>query len=166
MKIVTCVVLALLQQVGSELPALKLKSVEGKTFDLVELNRAGVIIAVVSWSEKCPSGTPTRERLMSIGDRYADEKRVLVLGVNSFGDSREEVSRQAQAFRFPLIQDEDKSVGKAFGAKKVNSAYVYKDGKLFWHGGISPRGDDGMDKAIDAAFKGEAAPPSGRDFVG
>src|SRR5688572_6237651 len=155
MKIVTCAVLVLIQQVGSELPPLKLKSVDGKEFNLAELSREGKVIAFVSWSEKCPSGKPTLERARAIGERYATDKRVLFVAVNSYGDTREDLSRHAQDLKFPLIHDADKSVGKALGAKRVNAAYVYKDGKLFWHGGISPLGDDGMDKAVDAALKGE-----------
>lgn len=165
MKVAVVIALALAQQVGAELPPLKLSTVDGKELDLNALSREGKLVALVSWSESCPSGKPTRDPLRKLGGSFAKDVRVTLVAVNSYGDPAEEVARQAQGFRIPFVHDADQAAARALGARRVNAAYVYKNGKLFWHGGLSPSGAE-LKRAIDAALKGAAAPPSGGRFMG
>ncbi|HYF00064.1 MAG TPA: redoxin domain-containing protein [Planctomycetota bacterium] len=152
--------------VGGEVPDMTLKSIDGKESKLSELNKAGKVVVIVSWSPDCPSGAVPR--ITEVGNKYAGNEKVAFFGVNAYGETAEKCAAvvKDQGVKYPVVHDEDKSVSKALGAKKVNAAYVIKDGKLFWRGGAMKNGKDHLEQAIEAALSGAAAPPSDKDKLG
>ena len=48
----------------------------------------------------------------------------------------------------------------------LNSAYVISGDKLFWRGGVTSKGTDGLADAIQAALDGKPAPDSDKKFAG
>ena len=152
--------------VGGEVPDLTLKSLDGKEQTLSELQKAGKVVVLVSWSPDCPSGAVGR--ITEVGNKYADNEKVAFFGVNAFGESAEKCAAvvKDQGVKYGVMHDADKSVSKALGAKRVNTAYVVKDGKLFWRGAAMKNGKDHLEKAIEAALGGAAAPPSDKDKLG
>ena len=155
-------------EVGKDVPDLKLKSVDGKECSTADLSKEGKVIAIVSWSVDCPSGKPTIPRSTEIAKKFADNAKVVFVGVSTYGDTEDKIKSYAkdQGISYPLVCDSDKAIGKALGAKKVNSAYVIKDGKLFWKGGVTKDGKDPLADAIQAALDGKPAPASDNKFAG
>jgi peroxiredoxin len=155
-------------EVGKDVPDLKLKSVDGKECSVANLSKEGKVIAIVSWSVDCPSGKPCIPRATEVAKKFADNSKVVFVGISSYGDSEDKIKSYAkdQGIGYPIVCDSDRSLGKALGAKKVNSAYVIKDGKLFWRGGITKDGKDPLADAIQAALDGKPAPASDNKFAG
>lgn len=152
--------------VGGEVPDMTLKSVDGKESKLSELKTAGKVVVIVSWSPDCPSGAVPR--ITEVGNKYAGNEKVAFFGVNAYGETADKCAAVAkdQGVKYTVVHDGDKSVSKVLGAKKVNAAYVIKDGKLFWRGGAMKNGKDHLEQAIEAALSGAAAPPSDKDKLG
>jgi peroxiredoxin len=153
--------------VGSPAPAVDLKSLDGKACNLLDLAKEKVVV-IVSWSVDCPSGKPCIPRATEVARKFADNPKVAFIAVNSYGDAPDKLQAYAKEndITYPIVHDGDKKIGKALGAKKVNSAYVFAGGKLFWRGGITRDGKDPLVEAIEAALSGKAAPEGNRNFAG
>lgn len=152
--------------VGGEVPEMTLKTLDGKAYTLSELQKEGKVVAIVSWSPDCPSGAVGR--ITEVGNKYAGHDKVVFVGVNAYGETAEKCSAvvKDKDVKYPVVHDADKSLSKTLGAKRVNTAYVIKDGKLFWRGGAMKNGKDHLEQAIEAALSGAAAPPSDKDKLG
>ena len=74
----------------------------------------------------------------------AGNEKVLYLGVSSYGDVADKLAAYAKEkeIKYSLCHDEGKAIAKVLGAKRVNSAFVFAKGKLFWSGGMTAKGDD------------------------
>jgi peroxiredoxin len=162
LALATALALALAPQ-ATDAPALKLKSVDGKEYDVAALSKEKVVV-IVSWSFDCPSGKPCIGRADAIGEKLAGNDKVVYLGVSSYGDVADKLAAYAKekGIKYSLCHDGDKSAAKALGAKKVNSAYVFAKGKLFWSGGITAKGDDPVLTAVEAAIAGTPAPAANK----
>ncbi len=156
------------QQVGSDCPDIKFKSVDGKECQLHALCKEGKVVVLVSWSVDCPSGKPCIGRNTEVAKKYAGNAKVAYIGVSSYGDTADKLAAYAKenSIPHPIVCDADKSIAKTLGAKQVNSAYVVKGCKLFWYGGITKDGKDKLVDAIEAALNDKPAPDSGGKFVG
>jgi peroxiredoxin len=156
------------QQVGSDVPDLSFKSVDGKECQLHALCKSGKVVAIVSWSVDCPSGKPCIPRATEVAKKYAGNDKVVFLAVSSYGDTAEKLAAYVKenSISYPVVVDADKKIGRALNAKQVNSAYVVKGCKLFWYGGITKDGKDKLVDAIEAALGDKGAPESGGKFVG
>ncbi|MFN3484451.1 MAG: redoxin domain-containing protein [Planctomycetota bacterium] len=154
-------------EVGAPAPAVELKSLDGQVCNLAELSKEKVVV-IVSWSVDCPSGKPCIPRATEVAKKFADNPKVVFVAVNSYGDAPDKLAAYAKenGIAYPIVHDADKKIGKALGAKKVNSAYVFAGGKLFWRGGITKDGKDPLVEAIEAALSGKAAPEGNRNFAG
>jgi peroxiredoxin len=154
--------------VGGDVPDISLKALDGKECSIAGLSKDGKVIAVVSWSQDCPSGKPCIGRASDVGNKFKDNAKVAFIAVSSYGDSAEKLAAYAKenGLSYPMVHDGDKKIARHFGAKQVNSAYVIKDGKLFWRGGINSKGTDDLANAIQAALDGKPAPDSDKKFAG
>jgi peroxiredoxin len=154
-------------EVGAAAPPLELKSLDGKTCNLAALAKEKVVV-IVSWSVDCPSGKPCVPRATDVAKKFADNPKVAFIAVSSYGDAPDKLQAYAKenGIAYPIVHDGDKKIGKALGAKKVNSAYVFSGGKLFWRGGITRDGKDPLVEAIEAALSGKPAPEGNLKFAG
>jgi peroxiredoxin len=165
MKSVFAAALALvaLAPQGTDAPSIALKTVDGKECNLAEISKEKVVL-IVSWSMDCPSGKPCIGRADAIGEKLAGNDKVVYLGVSSYGDVADKLAAYAKekGIKYGLCHDGDKSIARALGAKKVNSAFVFAKGKLFWSGGITAKGDDPVLTAVEAAIAGTPAPAANK----
>jgi peroxiredoxin len=154
--------------VGGDVPDIGLKALDGKECSIKGLSDGGKVIAIVSWSIDCPSGKPCIPRATEVAKKFAGNDKVVFIGVSSYGDSAEKLGsyHKENSLSYPLVHDGDKKIAKHLGAKQVNSAYVVSGGKLFWRGGITKDGKDGLADAIQAALDGKPAPESDKKFAG
>ena len=146
-------------EVGKPVPDVKL----GKD-SLAELTKAGKVVAVYFWSEKCPFGPPMFKELKDVTDKYAENDKVKFIAVSAFGEPAADVEAWAKtnALKAPLVFDEARSIAKHFGAGKVNFSFVIDaKGTLIYRGGLEP-----VEDAIEAALTGKAAPKSDAPFKG
>jgi peroxiredoxin len=150
-------------QEAKDAPAVKIKTVDGKEYDLAAVSKEKVVV-IVSWSFDCPSGKPCIGRADAIGEKLAGNEKVLYLGVSSYGDVADKLAAYAKEkeIKYSLCHDEGKAVAKALGAKKVNSVFVFAKGKLFWSGGITAKGDDPVLTVVEAAIAGTPAPAANK----
>ena len=106
-------------------------------------------IVVLQWfNEDCPFIQRHYEAktFSSLNDKYAD-KGVVQLAIDSTGastpaDNQKWVS--SHALKFPILQDRDHKVAKAYGARTTPHMFVIdKDGKVAYTGAIDndPEGD-------------------------
>lgn len=152
--------------IGGDVPDIALKSLDGKEAKLADLKTK--VVAIVSWSSDCPSGKPTIARSTAVAKEFADNDKVAFYAVSSYGDKEEKLKTLIKELeiKYPIVCDSDKSIAKTLGARQVNSAYVIKEGKLFWRGGVTKNGKDDFAAAIKAALDGKEAPASDKKFGG
>ncbi len=155
-------------EIGKEVPDITFKSIEDKELKLSDMTKEGKVVAVVSWSPSCPSGKNCISRATEIAGKFAGEKKVQFIAVCSYGDTRESLKEYCRqnGITYMVCYDEGGKIARHFGARKVNSAYVVREGKLFWRGGILADGKDSCADAITAAVEGKPAPPSDREKLG
>ncbi len=153
-------------RVGGEVPDIDFKLVDGKELKLSDLAKEGKVVMVVSWSPSC--GSNALDRVNEIVKKYAENKKVVPIGVCAYGDTAEEMKRylKSKEMDYPVMHDADKAVSKKLGAKRVNSTYVVAEGKLFYRGGVMRNGKDKVADAIEAALGGKHAPESDTDKLG
>ncbi len=153
---------------GKEVPEISFKTLDGKELKLSGLSKQGKVVVLVSWSPKCPSGRVCIPRCTEIAGKFADNDKVALIAVNSYGDTESGLKKYTaeNKIAYPVVHDADKSIGRLLGARKVNSTYVIKDGKLFWHGGVRKDGKDIVPEVIQAALEGKPAPESVKKFPG
>ena len=155
-------------ELGGNVPEITVSSVDGKKFNPTALSKEGKVVAVVSWSFKCPSGRPCIPRATDVAKKYKGNDKVVFLAVCSYGETPSQLKDYVEenSISYTVCHDEGKKLAKLYRARQVNSSYVLKDGKLFWRAGIKRNGKDQLDAAIKAALAGSAAPQSDSRFAG
>ena len=155
-------------EIGGDVPAITVKSLDGKEFNPTALSKEGKVVAVVSWSFTCPSGHPVIPRNTEIAKKYAGNDKVVFFGVNSYGETPEQLKAYVKenSISYAICHDGGKRFARLYNTKQVNSAYVLKGGKLFWRAGVKKNGKDSLVDAIEAALAGKAAPQSDYRFGG
>lgn len=155
-------------ELGGNVPDITVKSVDGKEYNPTKLSKEGKVVAVVSWSFKCPSGRPVIPRNTSIAKKFAGNEKVVFLGVCSYGETPSQLKDYVQenSIGYPVCHDDGKKFARLYRTRQVNSAYVLKDGKLFWRAGVKRNGKDEFENAINAALSGGTAPRSDYRFAG
>ena len=155
-------------ELGGNVPDITVTAIDGKEYNPTAISKEGKVVAVVSWSFKCPSGRPVIPRNTEIAKKYAGNEKVVFVGVNSYGETPSQLKDYVEenGIKYPICHDDGKKFAKLYGAKRVNSAYVLKDGKLFWRAGVKRNGKDQLDAAIQAALSGGKAPQSDYRFAG
>jgi len=171
MKFAAATALALLAfagdlKVGDEVPDVTFKAVCGKELKLAELNKGEKVVVVVSWSVEC--GSTAVSRINEIARKYAENKKVVLIGLSAYGDSVEKIQEYLKSKEpgYPVMHDADRAISKMLGAKRANMTYVIAGGKLFYRGAAMKNGKDKVVDAIEAALGGKPAPESDQDKAG
>ena len=131
---------------GDRAPDFALKNQDGKDVKLSDYK--GKIVVLQWFNEDCPFIQRHYEAktFSTLNSKYAD-RGVVQLAIDSTGastaaDNQKWVS--SHALKFPILQDHDHQVAKAYGARTTPHMFVIdKDGKVAYSGAIDndPDGD-------------------------
>ena len=154
--------------VGSPAPPFTLKDEAGKEHSLEQYKGK---VVVLEWTNpECPFvQRHYQANTMQNTLKGFDAKKVVWLAVNSTADSTPDKSaawKKEKAFTYPMLQDTDGKVGKAYGAKTTPHMYVIDaKGVLQYAGAIDddPRGKNAtpvnhVKTAVDALLNGKPVP--------
>lgn len=136
---------------------------------LAALTKDGKVVAVYFWSSDCPYGPPNFENIKKVDATYADNPKVKVVIVSSFGEPEAKATAWAKDsdIKGSFLYDSDKHLAKHFNPKKVNATFVIDSkGNLFYRGGIANDKENLLLEAIKAALDGKPAPASDQKFEG
>ena len=136
---------------------------------LAALTKEGKVVAVYFWSSDCPYGPPNFENIKKVDATYADNSKVKVVLVSSFGEPEAAATAWAKdaGIKGSFLYDGDKHLAKFFNPKKVNATFVIDaKGNLFYRGGIANDKENLLLEAIKAALDGKPAPASDQKFEG
>ena len=163
--------------VGQPAPGFTLKDLDGKEFKLADL--AGKKVVLEWFNPDCPfiRFAHTKGDLKDQGGRL-QAKGVVFLAVNSSAPGREgnglERNREAKkeyAIPYPVLLDEDGTVGRLYGARTTPHIFrIDEKGVLRYRGAIDNapfgevRGGDKklnyLDQALEALARGAAVDPA------
>jgi peroxiredoxin len=133
--------------VGDSAPDFTGKDLDGKEHKLSDLTKAGKTVVLVWFNPDCPfvekHFKDGHNTFKTMADAFKD-KEVVVLAINSsakgkqgFGSERNTKARKDWSITFPIIMDEEGTIGKAYGAKQTPATYVIsKTGSLAYIGAI------------------------------
>jgi peroxiredoxin len=156
-------------KIGHAAPAFTLTSADGKTVNLSDFK--GKIVVLEWFNPECPVvvGHYKAGTFKTLTDKYASNKDVVFLGINSGGKGQQGYGKDLNAkmakewnITHPILLDEDGKVGKAYGAKTTPHMFVInKDGNLAYMGAIddgkpgAPGKTNYVAAALDSLIKGE-----------
>jgi peroxiredoxin len=131
---------------GDRAPDFALKNQDGKEVKLSDYK--GKIVVLQWFNEDCPFIQRHYEAktFSTLNDKYAD-RGVVQLAIDSTGASTPQDNQKwvsSHALKFPILQDHDHKVAKAYGARTTPHMFVIdKDGKVAYSGAIDndPEGD-------------------------
>ena len=136
---------------------------------LAALTKEGKVVAVYFWSCDCPYGPPNYGNIKAAADKFADNAKVKIVIVSSFGEPEAKAVAWAKdsGIKGSFLYDGDKHLAKHFNPKKVNATFVIDaKGNLFYRGGIANDSQNLLLDAIKAALDGKEAPKSDQKFEG
>lgn len=152
-------------EVGKQAPAFTLKDESGKEHSLSQYQGK---IVVLEWTNpECPFvQRHYRANTMTHTWKSSDPNKVVWLAVDSTSHNTPEKSaewKKEKAFTYPVLQDADGKVGRAYAAKTTPHMYVIDEkGVLRFAGGIDddPRGKsekpvNHVKAALDALLSGK-----------
>jgi peroxiredoxin len=136
---------------------------------LAALTKEGKVVAVYFWSSDCPYGPPNYENIKKADSTFADNAKVKIVLVSSFGEPEAKGVAWAKdsGIKSPMLFDGDKHLAKHFNPRKVNATFVIDaKGNLIYRGGIANDKENFLIEAIKAALDGKPAPASDQKFEG
>lgn len=155
--------------VGSAAPAFTLKDVNDKEVKLSDYK--GKIVVLEWYNPECPAIVQHHKTAKTFNDMHTayKGKDVVILAINSsaqgqqgHGKELNEKSVKDYGIEYPVLLDEDGTVGHAYGATNTPQCYVIdKDGNLAYKGAVDngkfgKNGDKNyVTQAVDQLLKGE-----------
>jgi peroxiredoxin len=136
---------------------------------LAALTKEGRVVAVYFWSCDCPYGPPNYTNIKAATDKFADNPKVKIICVSSFGEPEAKGTAWAKdsGLKAPMVFDDAKAIAKHFHPKRVNATFVMDaKGNLVYRGGIATETNNLLIEAINAALEGKEAPKSDQKFQG
>jgi len=136
---------------------------------LAALTKEGKVVAVYFWSCDCPYGPPNYGHIKAAADKFADNAKVKIVVVSSFGEPEATGVSWARdsGLKAAFVYDQGKAIAKHFHPKRVNATFVVDaKGNLIYRGGIANENGNLLIEAIQAALDGKAAPVSDQKFDG
>ncbi len=125
---------------GRSAPDLELKSFDGRTYKLSDLE--GRIVVLEWFNMECPFSKyhhDTKPTMVDLANKYKD-KEVVWLAVNSTSHTSAEANvafAKEHKLTYPIIDDRSGQIGRAFGARTTPHMFVIdKDGVIVYQGAI------------------------------
>lgn len=148
-------------EVGKPAPEFELKGVDGKTYKLADYKDK---VVVLEWFNKdCPVCAQARPTMIKNSKHYAD-KGVVWLAVDSTAVRKVEENKECiekEGIPFPILMDNDGTVGHKYGAKTTPHMFIVNKGTLVYDGAHDNKGDrDYVREVLDAVLAGKEPPIS------
>ena len=128
-------------QVGQPAPAFALEDQKGKTHSLSDYS--GKIVVLEWFNEECPYVVRHHKEkdntMATLASKYKDQDVVWLAINTTAGKSNSDNQQIAQKWNieYPILNDSNGQVGKAYGAKTTPHMFIIdKDGTLVYAGGI------------------------------
>lgn len=127
---------------GTDLIPFNLKDINGKYVSSADLKSK--LLLVVFTCNHCPYAIASWPILMELQAKYGSRGyQTIAINPNNNpnypDDSFEKMKPYAEkiGITFPYLFDETQSVARAYGAQCTPDPYLFKEGKLFYHGRIT-----------------------------
>ena len=144
-------------KLGEMAPQFALQDQDGKTVNLADSK--GKIVVLEWFNNECPfvQRHYKAKTMSNLADKYKSQD-VVWLAINSTsgkGNADNKAIAGEWSIGYPVLNDSDGSVGKAYGAKTTPHMYIIdKDGKVVYMGGIDDDEDGSKgDKAVNYVEK-------------
>ncbi|MFB6263602.1 MAG: thioredoxin family protein [Bradymonadaceae bacterium] len=160
-------------ELGADAPDFDLPATDGDRYSLESFSEADVLV-VMFICNHCPYVKAVRDRLIELGEDYADEP-VAFVAINPNDaeeypdDSFERMKEVADEYDypFPYLRDESQEVAEAYGAVCTPDIFAYDaDRKLRYRGRIDDNWKDPSEvtredlrNAIEMLLDGESPDP-------
>ncbi|MCE9597999.1 MAG: thioredoxin family protein [Spirochaetia bacterium] len=127
---------------GTELIPFELEDVNGKAAASAELKSK--LLLVVFTCNHCPYAIASWPILIELQNKYGSRGyQTVAINPNNNPNYPDDAFDKMKPFAekngitFPYLFDANQSVAKAYGAQCTPDPYLFKDGKLFYHGRIT-----------------------------
>lgn len=148
-------------ELGKPVPDFVLKGTDGKTYKLSELKDKTVVL---EWINKdCPACKQLKDKMKETAESLA-KKEALWLAIDSTGNRKIDDNIafvKDNKLPYPILDDSEGAIGRAFGAKRTPTMYVVHKGVLVYSGALVPqRGGDRnyVLEAVEAVLAGKEPP--------
>lgn len=131
-------------EVGKKAPGFTLVDIDGKTHSLSDY--AGKVVVLEWFNPDCPFVKKHHQVYKSMHETFhaASDQGVVWLAVNSaapgkqgYGKEYNDEARKNYGIEYPILMDEEGTVGKAYGARTTPHMFVIAaDGTLVYQGAI------------------------------
>lgn len=156
-------------KIGDEAPAFELKATDGKTYKLAELKDKTIVLEWIN--RECPVCKKQAPQMKATAEAL-QAKGVVWLAIDStaahgLADNSEHV--KADKLPYPILDDHEGTVGKAYGAAHTPTMYVIHKGKVAYVGSLIPaKGDERnyVREAAEALLAGKEPPLAETDAYG
>lgn len=132
-------------QNGKKVPSVKLKTLDGKTVDIVELVKSGKPVVISFWATWCK---PCKAELNAIAELYedwVDETGVTLIAV-SIDDARStgrvEPYVNGQGWDYTVLLDPNGNLKRAMNVNNVPHTFLIKNGTIVWNHNNYASGDE------------------------
>lgn len=158
-------------EIGAPAPDFTLKDTDGKEQRLSDYVAQGKIVVLEWFNPDCPFVKKHHEKnktMLQTYDTFKD-KNLVWLAINSGAVGKQgngvihnQEARQKYGMQYPVLLDEDGSVGRLYGAKTTPQMFVISKGNVLYAGAIDDNPTPGtlgatnyVTKALDAVVAGK-----------
>lgn len=157
-------------KIGETAPDFELTGADGKKYKLADFKDK---IVVLQWCNKdCPFCVKAAPKLKETADKYMT-KGVVWLAIDSTASHKPEdgvAYIKQEKFGFPILMDQDGTVGKAYGAKTTPHIFIIEKGKLVYKGAHDDRKEKAarnyIEESLDALLAGKQVPVAETESYG
>ena len=133
---------------GTPLIPFELKSINGELVSSEQFAQAKALLVVFTCNH-CPYAIASWPTLIELQKKYGDQGFAAV-AINpnnnpAYPDDRFELMKpyaEKMGLNFPYLFDGDQQVARAYGAVCTPDPFLFRDGKLFYHGRINDNWKD------------------------
>jgi peroxiredoxin len=148
---------------GDEAPDFTLTDTDGRQHHLADCVADGKTVVLEWFNPDCPFVKKHHKTFHTMTDLHHANPDIVWLAINSgapgkqgSGLERNRRAKQDYGMDYPILLDEDGTVGRLYGAKTTPHMFVISKGRIVYDGAIddnpSPSGDPGKTNHVAAAL--------------
>jgi peroxiredoxin Q/BCP len=123
--------------IGADAPAMQVRIHTGETIDLADLYAKGPVLVYFYPKSDTPGCTA---QACNLRDNFSDLEAasVKIIGVSADAVAKQQAFVEKYTLPFPIVADEDRALGKAFGVGTFmgmvfkRQSFLVVDGKIAW----------------------------------